>query len=66
MARSKQPISGRVVAITGGAQGIGAATAKALAARGAKISIGDLDVALADQTAAELGGNAIALTLDVT
>ena len=64
--RSKQSIEGRVVAITGGARGIGAATGKALAAKGAKISIGDLDVALADQTAAEFGGGAIALSLDVT
>ncbi len=40
-------LSGKVVAVTGGAQGIGAATAKALAAAGAKVAVGDLDTGLA-------------------
>jgi NADP-dependent 3-hydroxy acid dehydrogenase YdfG len=66
MAKDPVPISGRVVAITGGARGIGRATAVALAARGARVAIGDLDVELAERTAAELGGGAVALALDVT
>ena len=66
MAKEPRAISGRVVAITGGARGIGKATAKALAAEGAKVAIGDLDTELAEQAAGELGGDAIGLELDVT
>ncbi|UUY04256.1 SDR family oxidoreductase [Svornostia abyssi] len=64
--RTQQPIPGKVVAITGAARGIGKATARALIARGAKVAIGDVDIALATQTAQELGGGTIALLLDVT
>ncbi len=66
MAAERKTISGRVVAVTGGARGIGRATAQALIRSGARVAIGDLDVELAQTTAAELGGGAIALELDVT
>lgn len=46
-------LSDRVVAITGGARGIGAATARAFRAAGARVAIGDLDP-LAENTDAEL------------
>ena len=59
-------VSGKVVAITGGAQGIGKATALALVRRGARVAIGDLDRELAEKTATELGGNAVSFELDVT
>ena len=39
-------IQGKTIAITGAARGIGYATAKALLARGARVVIGDRDVAL--------------------
>lgn len=54
-------IEGRVVAITGAARGIGQATAKALIQAGARVSIGDVDLALAEETAAGLGAHACRL-----
>jgi NAD(P)-dependent dehydrogenase (short-subunit alcohol dehydrogenase family) len=66
MAREPRPVRGRVVAVTGGARGIGLATARALAREGARVAIGDLDEALAEREAAAIGGEAIALRLDVT
>ena len=67
MARKQvKSVSGMVVAITGGARGIGKATTAALVRRGARVAIGDLDEKLAEQTANELGGNVVALPLDVT
>ena len=66
MAKQTRPIGGRVVAITGGARGIGKATATELTRRGARIAIGDLELELAQKTAEELGGGAIAIELDVT
>jgi NADP-dependent 3-hydroxy acid dehydrogenase YdfG len=67
MARKQvKSVAGQVVAITGGARGIGKATATALIRRGARVAIGDLDLELAEKTASELGGNAVALQLDVT
>jgi short-subunit dehydrogenase len=54
-----------VVAITGGARGIGAAAAATLAGGGAQVAIGDIDGTEAAKTAAHLKG-AIGLELDVT
>ncbi|RAV18065.1 SDR family NAD(P)-dependent oxidoreductase [Mycolicibacterium sp. GF69] len=61
-------ITGRTVAITGAARGIGYATAKALLARGARVIIGDRDVALQESAVAQLGnlGPASGYPLDVT
>src|SRR4051794_2018357 len=66
MAKQPRSLTGKVVVITGGGRGIGAATAKALVARGARVAIGDVDLATAERTAAELGGGTIARFLDVT
>jgi len=66
MAKERRSLNGKVVAITGGARGIGKATATALVRKGCRVAIGDLDLALAEQTAAALGGGTIALALDVT
>ncbi len=59
-------LQGKVVAITGGGRGIGAATARALVAKGAKVAIGDVDLDTAERTAAALGAGTIARRLDVT
>jgi NAD(P)-dependent dehydrogenase (short-subunit alcohol dehydrogenase family) len=66
MAKQRRALAGKVVAITGGARGIGKATARALVRKGCRVAIGDLDLSLAEKTAGELGGDAKALPLDVT
>lgn len=42
--------------VTGGASGLGAATARALAAKGAKVALFDLNAELGERLAAEIGG----------
>ncbi|RJG54119.1 SDR family oxidoreductase [Sphingobium terrigena] len=50
-------INGKVAAVvTGGASGLGAATAKALAAAGAKVAIFDMNEAVGSALATEIGG----------
>jgi NADP-dependent 3-hydroxy acid dehydrogenase YdfG len=67
MARGElRSLSGKVVAISGGARGIGHATAVALIAQGAHVTIGDIDGALVKRVAQELGAGTIGLELDVT
>jgi NAD(P)-dependent dehydrogenase (short-subunit alcohol dehydrogenase family) len=66
MAKAPRSLAGKVVAITGGARGIGRATAAALIAQGARIAIGDIDAPLVQQTASELGSGTVGLPLDVT
>ncbi|MEV7554510.1 SDR family oxidoreductase [Amycolatopsis sp. NPDC089917] len=51
-------LDGAHVAITGAGQGIGRATAERMAALGARVSIGDLDLEAAKRTAADIGGTA--------
>lgn len=55
-----------VVVVTGGARGIGRATATAFAARGATVHLGDLDGETAKETAESIGGTVRAHELDVT
>ncbi len=66
MAKERRSLNGKVVAITGGARGIGKATATALVRKGCRVAIGDLDLKLAEETAAALGGGTVALALNVT
>lgn len=61
-------IRGKTVAITGAARGIGYATAKALLTRGARVVIGDREVALQESAVASLSalGQVSGYPLDVT
>jgi NAD(P)-dependent dehydrogenase (short-subunit alcohol dehydrogenase family) len=53
-------IQGTVAIVTGGGSGLGAATARLLAARGAKVGVIDLNEANAAAVAAEIGGIGVA------
>jgi len=66
MAKERRSLNSKVVAITGGARGIGKATATALVRKGCRVALGDLELGLAEETAAGLGGGTIALPLNVT
>jgi NADP-dependent 3-hydroxy acid dehydrogenase YdfG len=66
MAKQHRILTGQVAAVTGAARGIGRATAQAFLREGMKVAIGDLDLATAERTAAELGHGTIALPLNVT
>ena len=55
-----------VVAVTGGAHGIGAATCRAFGAQGARVAVIDLDGDGAAEVAADLGAGATAHQADVT
>lgn len=58
---------GKVVVVTGGARGLGAAHARRLVAEGAKVVIGDVLVKEGEALAEELGAqNALFVELDVT
>jgi short-subunit dehydrogenase len=62
----RQSISGKVVLITGPARGIGEATARLLAARGARLSLVGMEPARLASLAAELGGGHAWFECDVT
>jgi NAD(P)-dependent dehydrogenase (short-subunit alcohol dehydrogenase family) len=58
-------LDGLVAVVTGGAQGIGRATALSLAAAGARIVITDLDAAASEKVVVEIGGAAWSRVVDV-
>ena len=59
-------LAGKTALITGSARGIGRAFAARYIAEGARVVIADINIAAAEDVAAELGEGAIALELDVT
>ncbi|MBX5470054.1 MAG: SDR family NAD(P)-dependent oxidoreductase [Thermoleophilaceae bacterium] len=59
-------LDGTGTLVVGGASGLGAATARALAERGAKVAIADIDAERAAALVEELGGGAVAFRADVT
>lgn len=61
---AEKPLSRRITVITGGAGGIGAATAAAFRAAGSEVAILDIDAERAEATAAAVGG--IGVGCDVT
>ena len=56
--------SGQIAVVTGGGSGLGEATARALAAKGARVAIFDVGIDRAEKVAAEIGG--IAVKCDVS
>jgi NAD(P)-dependent dehydrogenase (short-subunit alcohol dehydrogenase family) len=57
-------IQGQAALVTGGASGLGEATARALARLGAKVAVLDLNAELAEKVAADIGG--VACPCDIT
>lgn len=61
-----QPLTGKVVAVTGSARGIGLATVRRLVADGARVAIGDIDPGALAAVRAEFAGDAYLGEVDVT
>lgn len=59
-------LAGKTALITGAARGIGLAFAKAYVAEGARVALGDVDLAAAQAAAQEIGDAALAVAMDVT
>ena len=65
-ARMESPLAGQIVAVTGAAGAIGAATAKAFAAAGAEVALLDVNLPAAAEQAKAIGPTALPVQCDVT
>ena len=59
-------VGGKIALVTGGASGIGRASAMMLAREGARVAVSDINLDGARTVAAEIGANAVAIAHDVT
>ena len=59
-------LDGRSALITGAARGIGRAFAERYVAEGARVAVADINLAAAEKTATKIGGEAVAIEIDVT
>ena len=67
--KTEKNMSNRVAFVTGGAQGSGKGNSDALGAAGFRVAVADLNLEVAEETAAgirDAGGQAIAVPVDVT
>ncbi len=62
----EQMLAGRTAVVTGGASGIGAGVARALAGHGATVTVADLNGEAAERVASEIGGKAWQVDLGAT
>jgi len=66
VSRTSDEFAGKVAIVTGAAQGIGEAYARALAAHGAAVVIADLNAEAGEKVAADLGARAAFIRTDVS
>ncbi len=59
-------VAGKIALVTGGASGIGRASAMMLAREGARVAVSDINLDGAREVADEIGENAVAIAHDVT